>query len=129
MKSLMSALTVLLLSTSAFADYVNFDGIGSVPEITEKAVSVTPKAIPMTQALRDLVIQSLDYQNDEFQCDDKDIARTEFITEQGNLYYAVHTAEDYCDGGNSYGVVVDKNQAPLAWIRDGDFYPLDLKSK
>ena len=122
MKSMISFLLVGIFSLTTFAAaLVDFDGVTSTSDIYDQNLEMVPMAIPLTPALRQLVIKSFGYDKPEDFCADKDIQRMKFITVKGNVFYAVHTNEDYCDGGNSYGVLLDKDLNPVAWIHDGDF--------
>ncbi len=58
-------------------------------------------------------------------CSDENITISSFSTISGQVFHAVYTSEDICDGGNSYGAVLDENSKAVAHIGDGDFYCID----
>lgn len=59
------------------------------------------------------------------ECSDENLTVSSFSTISGKVFHAVYTIEDDCDGGNSYGAVLDENSKAVAHIGDGDFYCID----
>jgi hypothetical protein len=58
-------------------------------------------------------------------CKNDQISIRSFLTPKGILYHAVYSNDDDCDGGNSYGAVLNANLRGVALIGDSDFYCID----
>lgn len=53
------------------------------------------------------------------------IREREITGADGKPYTAIYTFDDGCDGGNSYGLVLEKDSLrPIATIQDGDMFCL-----
>ena len=47
--------------------------------------------------------------------------------ETSNVFEAYYTHDDECDGGNSYGFIIDKYGKVVSTINDGDSYCIETK--
>lgn len=64
------------------------------------------------------VLKELDYNS----CQGA-ITEISYIDMDGNEFMILHSSQDECDGGNSYGVVYNKDSYGIvAHVKDGDFY-------
>lgn len=58
----------------------------------------------------------------EDKCFDNGIFSNTFKTLSGMIYTAIGTLDDDCDGGNTYGVITDKDNNLIGQIGDSEFY-------
>lgn len=68
----------------------------------------------------DLIFSNTDSVEKE-SCPKESFKMIQFKTESNEIYYAVSSKEDSCDGGNSMGIIVDANKDFVSEIFDGDF--------
>jgi hypothetical protein len=94
---------------------------GSLSTIEEKYTELPGADLKFSSLVRKEVSKVEDIS----ECTDENMAVSSFLTPTGKLFHAVYTFEDECDGGNSYGAVLDANLRPVAQIGDSDFYCLD----
>ena len=122
MKFTMVLVGVLMMSLVAAAGYVSLsiEGVSSLPELSESQftiqVLVQPLEVEFRQQIETVVGGSLEG------CEDKDIKQMMVTTSSGVIFYAIHTNEDHCDGGNSFGILVNSQKQTIGHIYDGDFY-------
>ncbi|MCK5882726.1 MAG: hypothetical protein KAG61_03485 [Bacteriovoracaceae bacterium] len=126
MKNLIAFITVLV-SLNAFAtDYGQYgecsgvftqalweitDGEG-VDVLYETTAQMTEKEFNSTPVFND----GFEYQS----CKDS-VREFAFMDMEGNEFKIMYTNEENCDGGNSYGVIVDMNSSKIiAHINDSD---------
>lgn len=103
----------------ALGDLSTWNGESRLKETHSKGVSLKeamnfhPEA---TELFSDLL-------EDEFcQKDPKAFQIIEFISPTAQIMTAVYSIDDNCDGGNSFGLVLDSKKNVYASINDYDFY-------
>ena len=89
--------------------------------IEEKFTELPKAGLKLTSLVRKEVNKVEDVSN----FSNENISVSSFLTPSGKLFHAVYTSEDICDGGNSYGAVLDANLKSVAHIGDSDFYCID----
>ena len=77
--------------------------------------------LKITDSIRLEVNKVIEINGDTY-CSNEQMAADTFMTKKGTIYHAVYTADDHCDGGNSYGVVLNANLEQVAAVQDSDFY-------
>lgn len=115
---LLIALTILT-SSSAYACMPTELVDGALYTIEEKFTEV------YGLKLTSLVRREVNKVEDISHCSNENISITSFLTPSKKLFHAVYTSEDECDGGNSYGAILDANLKAVAQIGDSDFYCID----
>lgn len=108
---------LMLTTTSAFAcsvDDMNIHQVREESDFTE--VSATGVAFPGYLFSQFESLGSFEYE----ECKDA-VTEVTMQASDGSRIRMLYTTEDSCDGGNSYGIVIDdKTLAPVALINDGD---------
>ncbi|MBK26694.1 MAG: hypothetical protein CME70_22020 [Halobacteriovorax sp.] len=121
MKLTLIALTVLASSTSFACNIPSELEDAALYTIEEKFTELPKAGLEITSLVRKEVNKIEDISH----CSSKDMSVSSFLTPSGKLFHAVYTSEDHCDGGNSYGAVLDANLKAVAHIGDSDFYCID----
>ncbi|WP_413291360.1 hypothetical protein [Bdellovibrio sp. HCB337] len=119
MKNLIISLILLTGSQAMACLDPELKEIGENMYIEERATLLPNAGLQMNGILRRHVTKVIDLKGTG--CSNKYIKTTSFLTKSGKLFHAVYTNEDLCDGGNSYGVVVNANLEVVADIHDGNF--------
>lgn len=115
MKTLIALAT--LLSASAFACSVDDSNIYTVENESDFVV-VSEAKVPFPGYLFSQFPSLGDFDYDS--CKDA-VKETIVKGADGSRLRLIYTIEDSCDGGNSYGMVIDdKTLAPVALIHDSD---------
>ena len=117
---LLIALTILA-SSSVFACMPTELVDGALYSIEEEFTEIPNAGLKITSLVRKEVNKVEDISH----CTNENMTASSFLTPSGKLFHAVYTSEDECDGGNSYGAVLDANLKPVAKIGDSDFYCID----
>lgn len=120
MKNLL-VLSSVLFSVNALACMPTELENESLGSIDEKFTELPKAGLKISSLVRKEVNKITDISG----CKDEDVSVSTFLTNSGKLFHAVYTSEDYCDGGNSYGAVLDANLRGVALIGDSDFYCMD----
>lgn len=122
MKFMMVLVGVLTTSLVAAAGYValSIEGVSSLPELSESQFNIQVLNQPLATEYRKQVEAILGGSLDD--CEDKSIKQMKVTTLSGVIFYAIHTNEDHCDGGNSFGIIVNSQKQTIGHIYDGDFY-------
>jgi len=124
MKSIFILLSLVLFAFNAEANWhsLTIDGEDSIQGVFEnpkfKKQTVKSK-LKVDYWLQIAQVYSVP---EEFQCADKDIAKVKVTSPTGVVFYMIYTQEDYCDGGNSIGIVLDEQLKTLGRIEDSTFY-------
>ena len=120
MKLTLIALTILATSSS-YACMPTELVDGALYTIEEKFTELPKAGLQLTSLVR----KEVNKVEDVSHCSNENMSISSFLTPSGKLFHAVYTSEDECDGGNSYGAVLDANLKPVAHIGDSDFYCID----
>lgn len=108
---------LMLATTSAFAcsiDDMNIHQVREESDFTEVSAKIVP--FPGYLFSQSETLASFEYE----ECKN---AVTEVTMQaiDGSRIRMLYTTEDSCDGGNSYGLIIDdKTLSPVAVINDGD---------
>lgn len=108
---------VLLITSSAFACSVEDTSIYQVREESDfTEISAKDVAFPGYLFSQFESLGDFDYES----CKDA-VTEVTMQAADGSRIRMLYTNEDSCDGGNSYGIVIDdKTLAPVALINDSD---------
>ncbi len=117
MKKLFSVLLLLPLITfaSEFCDKYNDRPEYDIIHSSKKQAKISEakwKTIP--------VLKDMEYEH----CRDAITERT-YDASNGERFYIYTSHEDVCDGGNTYGAVLNSKWKLEAEIKDGDIYCID----
>ena len=124
MKSILMLVSLVLFAFSAEANWQSLvidgedtiQGVLDNPKFKKNTVKSKLKVDYRSQ------IAAIYSDSEDFQCADKDIAKVKVTSPTGIIFYMIYTTEDYCDGGNSIGIVLDSQLKSLGQIADSTFY-------
>lgn len=91
----------------------------SIGDMEELATALPQSGLKVDSRIRALVNKVIELSSE---CKNSFITAESFLLKNGKLVHLAYTSEDICDGGNSYGVVLDANLNIIASIQDTDFY-------
>lgn len=77
--------------------------------------------LEFSDELHNLVFSSIDTIEKENCTKDNFVLQKFKKNEEENIYYAIYSVEDGCDGGNSMGIILDSEENYVAEVFDGDF--------
>lgn len=83
-------------------------------EIREENELLPNAGLQLSAAIKTEISKMIDIRH----CADSDIYLGTYLTKSGLLFHLAYTIEDNCDGGNSFGVVLDANLQQIASILD-----------
>lgn len=111
---------VLTLSTASYACQLPSYLKGqSLSTFAQKAQELKYSGFKISSEVRDLVRKVIDIDDS---CKNNFLSAKTYLLKNGKIIHLAFTNEDICDGGNSYGVVLNANLQPIASIQDTDFY-------
>ena len=120
MKSLI--LSCLMIMTANYAQAcldAELKDIANINEIENQATLLPKAGLKMVDSMRKTINTVIDISGPH--CPNSSFTTASFVTKSGKLFHAVHTIDDSCDGGNSYGVIFNANLEPVGAIQDTDF--------
>ncbi|MFS4459776.1 hypothetical protein [Bdellovibrio sp. HCB2-146] len=124
MKFLMTLVAGLFVAGTAIAglEIIYIDGADSIQQVREtpafKKQHITTK-LPVDYWS---LIAAVHSDAETFQCEDDDIKKIKVVSPSGYVFYMIYTMEDYCDGGNTLGILLDSQFTAIGEIHDGAFY-------
>lgn len=120
MKTILSLLTAITITNTYacenFPKELENKSIGDMSEISQELPN---SGLKVDSKIRSLVNEVIELTSE---CKNSFITAESFLLPSGKLLHLAYTSEDICDGGNSYGVVLDANLNIVASIQDTDFY-------
>ena len=120
MKKLVLSLAAMAFTASLLAchlpSYLENQSLGTIKNFGRE---LTKSGFKITFLVRELVNKVIEIDDT---CKNSYLTAETFLLKNGKIIHLAYTSEDICDGGNSYGVVLDANLRPLASIQDTDFY-------
>jgi len=120
MKKIAVTIAAFSFMSSSFAcnlpSYLEGQGLSTIDKMGKELKKSGFKITPMVRELVNKVIEIDD------SCKNNFLSAQTYLLKNGKIIHLAYTSEDICDGGNSYGVVLDANLRPLASIQDTDFY-------